>query len=90
MNLEDLKEPTPAEVRGWLDQSVGKYFLAYLHSEIKELQDDWANGDFTGEVAEITIQRNSEALGKVQQTANVLLKLEEMSTDDEPTEDTED
>ncbi len=83
----NLEEPTPAEFRGWLDQKTGKYFILWLKNEMLLIQEDWANGDFTGDSTEKTIQLNSEAIGKINQIANILLTLEEMSTDDENSED---
>ena len=85
----DLVKPTPKEVRVWLDQSVGKYFRAYLRDELQQLQDDWSNGDFTREDPYSTIQLNSEALGKVQQIASIQLELEEWSRDDTDDQETE-
>ncbi|MBR9702876.1 hypothetical protein GOV10_02485, partial [Candidatus Woesearchaeota archaeon] len=43
-----------------------------------------------GESTEATIQLNSEALGKVQQLADIVLTLEEMSTDEQSSDDEED
>lgn len=75
--------PTPEEWRGWLDQSVGKYFKEeVLKVKLEDLKDDWANGQFTADSAEATIQLNSEALGKTQAYADIILTLEEISTDD--------
>lgn len=80
-------EPTPEEVRGWLDQSSGKYFKQeVIIKKIDELKDDWASGAFTGENNEQTIQLNSEALGKVQQLYDLLLTLDEMCTDEQTDE----
>jgi len=56
-----------------------------LIERLEDLKDNWVNGDFTGESVEETIQKNSEALGKAQAYADVILSLEEM-TEDEPTE----
>lgn len=84
-----MKEPTAEEVRGWREQSVGQYFEDMLKQKMEDLKDGWANGGFTGENAEMTIQLNSEAIGKVQQIADILIDLEEMSTDERTTESTE-
>ena len=81
--LVELKEPKPEEVRGWLDQSVGKYHRALLERMLEDLKDNWANGDYTGSTTEETIQLNSEALGKVQQIAEIIVTLDELSTDEE-------
>lgn len=81
---EELAEPTAEEVRGWMGMGVGKYvFNKILPEMMEELKDSWANGEFTGNTTEETIQRNSEALGKVQQLGEILITLEEMSKDDE-------
>lgn len=82
-----LEAPTPAEFRGWLDQKTGKYFILWLKNEMLELQECWANGDFTGDSTEKTIQLNSEAIGKINQIANILLNLDEMKTNEESDED---
>ena len=81
----ELREPTPEQARGWLNQRTGKYHKAQLIERLEDLKDGWVNGDFTGESVEETIQRNSEALGKAQAYADVILTLEEM-TEDEPDE----
>ena len=80
------KEPTPEQARGWLNQRVGKYHKAVLFEKVEDLKDMWANGLFTGGTTEETLQLNSEAIGKVQAYADVILDLEEMCTD-EPEED---
>lgn len=76
------KEPTPEQARGWLSQRVGKYHKAVLFEKLEDLKDCWMNGDYTGESTEATIQMNSEALGKAQAYADVILSLEEMCTDE--------
>lgn len=82
-------EPTPEEFRGWLDQSCGKYFKIVLEQKLDELKDDWASGVFTGDNTEETTQLNSEALGKAQQIADIIITLEELSTDEEDDEEVE-
>ncbi len=84
-----MVEPTPEEFRGWLDMSVGKYFKQVLSEKMQDLKDDWASGAFTGLNTEETIQLNSEALGKVQQLADITLTLDELSTDEEEDEEIE-
>lgn len=81
--VNDLVVPTAEEVRGWMGMGVGKYFNNVLLTQMEDLKDAWANGEFTGSTTEETIQKNSEALGKIQQIAEILLTLEEMSNDDE-------
>ena len=85
----EMTEPTPEEARGWLDQSVGKYFKAILNEKMNDLKDDWANGVFTAEDADTTIQLNSEALGKVGQVADIILTLDEMCKNEEPDKEEE-
>ena len=81
------REPTPEQARGWLNQRVGKYHKAQLIERLEDLKDAWVNGDFTGESVEETVQRNSEALGKAQAYADVILTLEEMCTDEPDEQD---
>ena len=80
-----MKEPTQEEIKGWLNQNVTQFYKSKLEQAIEDIKDNWANGDFTGVTQEETIQKNSEAIGKVQQTAEILLMLDEMI--DEDTED---
>ena len=87
--MTEMIQPTPEEVRGWLDQSVGKYHINQLNQMVTDLKDAWASGDFTGMTNEKTIQLNSEAIGKAQQIGTILLTLDEMCTD-EPEEKPED
>ena len=79
----ELVEPTAEEARGWLGMGVGKYHKAQIVERLEDLKDNWVNGDYTGETVEATIQLNSEALGKAQAYADILLILEEMTEDDE-------
>jgi len=83
----DLKQPTAEECRGWLDQTVGKYFKGQLFERLEDLKDNWANGFYTGESTEETIQKNSEAIGKAQAIAETILNLEEMTIDEQDSED---
>lgn len=87
---QELKTPRPDQVRGWLNQRTGRYFRSYCSELMEDLKDNWASGLYTGENAEETIQLNSEAIGKVQQIAELLLDLEELSTDERNTESIED
>ncbi len=80
---EELIEPSIEEARGWLGMGVGKYHRAQLMEKLEDLKDGWVNGDFTGAISEETVQRNSEALGKAQAYAEILITLEEMTIDDE-------
>ena len=79
------REPTPEQARGWLNQRTGKYYKAFLIEEMEDIKDNWASGMYTGQNIEETIQLNSEAIGRVQQIAEILLKLDEM-TENEPDE----
>lgn len=82
-------EPTPEEFRGWLEQSCGKYFRESLRERITSYQDDWSSGMFNSkENKEESQIANSEALGRVQEIGEILMILEELSTD-ETTEDNE-
>ena len=86
----ELKEPSPEQARGWLNQRVGKFHKAQLVEKIEDLKDNWANGDYTGDSVEETVQKNSEAIGKAQAYADVILTLEEMTEDEQSSEDDED
>ena len=78
-----MTEPSVEEARGWIGMGTGKYFKNELVSQLEDLKDSWVNGDFTAESTEATTQLNSEALGKAQAIAEILLTLEEMTTDEE-------
>ena len=84
-----LKEPSPIQARGWMNQRVGKYHKAQLVEILEDIKDNWANGDYTGKNTEETIQLNSEAIGRVQQVAEIILILEEMCTDEDDEEEVE-
>ena len=74
----DLPEPGADESRGWLAMPPGRYFRESLFEELEDLKEAWMNGMFTGQTNDETCQMNSEAIGKAQQIASTLLKLEEM------------
>ena len=82
----DMTQPSPEEVRGWLDMGVGRYHLNQLRNRLNACMDDWANGDFTGDTSEETLRKNAKALGEVQLLADIISTLEKM-TEDEPDED---
>ena len=85
-----MKEPTPEQLRGWLAQPSGEWFVNHLNGRVQELQDDWASGMFNSkESKEETEISNSEALGRVQEIGELLATLEERCIDDESSEDTE-
>jgi hypothetical protein len=84
--MTEAVEPSAEEARGWLNQSAGKYFMHTLRVKLEDLKDDWANGAFTRDHVEASYQLNSEALGKVQQLADIILTLEEMTIDEEDEE----
>ena len=87
----EMTQPTAEEFRGWLDQSVGKYFKADLEESMYALMENWANGYYNNpENSEETLLRNSEALGKVQQIAEILSILEENSSEEEDDSSEED
>ena len=75
------KEPTPEQLKGWLNQRSGRWLTAYLIERIEDIKDGWANGDYTGSTTEETIQLNSEAIGRVQEIAEFLVTLDEMKED---------
>ncbi len=84
--FSEAKEPTTAEVRGWLEMPTGKYFVDLLKNQIVEIQENFINGDYTGSSTDETIQLNAAAIGSGQAIANILLTLEEMSTDEQNTD----
>lgn len=79
----DFVMPSAEECRGWISQSVGKYYKNILFEKLEDLKESWVNGDFTGETTEETVQMNSEALGKAQAFADVLLTLNEICEEEE-------
>lgn len=83
---KELVEPSAEEARGWVSMGVSKYYKAQLVEKLEVIKDNWVNGDYTGSSIEETIQLNSEALGKAGAIAEELLTLEEMTIDEEETE----
>lgn len=79
----DLVKPIPEEFRGWLSQSVGKYYKDMLMEMMEELRDGWVNDDYNRESEAQTRRLNSEALGKAKMLAEILVQLEELSADEE-------
>ena len=74
----DLTEPMPDEVRGWMQMPPGKYLKAWLQSQLAALQENWMNGAYSkGSDGRF----DAEAIGRAQQIAEILLKLEELQED---------
>ncbi len=83
----DIAEPTTQDWSSWTGQKCGKYFIGLIEEKIKNIQDDFINGDFTGESIESSVQRASEGIGKAQAYADIILTLDEKRTDDEQNTD---
>jgi len=62
----------------WIKHPATEEFFKFLDKVKSELLEDWSNSAFVGESADITIQRNSHALGEVE----VLTKLRNLSYED--------
>ena len=60
------------EWQEWQIHPATKAFLSYLQQSQKELQRQWANGGFTTESADGTVQLNAEALGMYRALSQVL------------------
>ena len=55
-----------ATFKDWRRLDETEAFFAYLEQEAISEMNAWAAGQFTGESAEATIQKNAESIGKVQ------------------------
>jgi len=62
------------EWEAWLQLPVTKELFSYLKEWDEELKDRWANGNFTAETYDKTIQLNSQAIG-IHKTLESLLNI---------------
>ena len=87
----ELYEGTTTEERAqWLSHPLTKSLLASLEVDVLEQQDLWSNGAFTAEGADGTLQRNSEAIGRVssiEETVQIIRELGGVKMEEEETYD---
>ena len=60
------------EFQEWLQHPVTQAFRKYLSNNIRDFQEGWSNGAFTGATSDETIQLNSKAIGQIQILQNIL------------------
>jgi hypothetical protein len=56
----------------WREHSETRKYVQYLQSEIYRLRQAWAEGAFTGESLDETVQLNAKFIGVVQGFTNAL------------------
>lgn len=56
----------------WREHSETRKFVHILKTEIKRIQEGWAEGQLTGQTIDETIQLNSKFIGVVQGFTNAL------------------
>lgn len=56
----------------WRENSETRKFVRILNSEIKRIQEAWAEGQLTGPTIDETVQLNSKFIGVVQGFTNAL------------------
>ena len=58
--------PTEEEFKGWLTDPVTEAVFKHLpRAKVQELQDMWANGNFTMETIEASALKNAEVIGEL-------------------------
>ena len=54
-----------------------------LQQDVQDIKDAWANGNYTGESAEATLQLNAEAIGKVSTCESIIEFIETEGGDED-------
>ena len=74
---ELFTELSQAEIDGWINHPVTKSLQYTLYGDMAGHFESWANGEFTGENADETVQKNSKALGGVAAIEAILVWIED-------------
>jgi len=77
---EYFKSVPKEEVVQWCGHPITKALLYSLYGDMAGHFESWANGDFTGETNDETIQKNSKALGSVAAVESILSWVEDAKT----------
>ncbi len=80
---KDLFESVPKGERStWCKHPLTQSLVLSLYGDMTGYFEGWASGDYTGENAEATIQKNSKALGSVDAIETILVWVEDTETGD--------
>lgn len=60
------------EWKEWKQHEVTKEFFDSIKARIEEKKEDWANGNFTTESSDGTVQKNAAAVGAVAALSDLL------------------
>lgn len=66
----------------WCSHPLTQSLMLTLYGDMAGHFEAWANGDFTGETADETVQKNSKALGSVAAIEGILAWLEDAKAGD--------
>ena len=68
------------EIVSWYKHPMTQSLMYSLYGDMAGHFESWANGDFTGETNDVTVQRNSRALGAVASIESLLAWIEDAKT----------
>ena len=75
---EELFRSVPKEeVIAWCKHPITQSLVSSLYGDMAGHFEGWLNGEFTGESADATIQKNSKALGGVAAIESILAWVED-------------
>ena len=78
---EDLFSSVPQEeVVQWCKHPITLSLMQSLYGDMAGYFEGWSNGEYTGESAEATVQKNSKALGSVAAIEAILIWIEDAKT----------
>lgn len=80
---EDAFKSVPQEeVISWCKHPITQSLILSLQGDMAGHFEGWTNGEFTGDTADETIQKNSKALGGVSAIESILVWLEDAKRGD--------
>jgi len=70
------------EVEAWCKHPITQSLIFSLYGDLAGYFEGWVNGEFTGENADATIQKNSKALGGVAAVESILTWIDDAKSGD--------
>jgi hypothetical protein len=74
----DLATVTPEEAMAWINHPITTALMATLKGDYENLITAWTEGDFTTESLDGSLQKNANAIGKVQSITEIFAWIENL------------
>lgn len=76
-----MDKPQKEDIAQWQSSTVTKYFVHRLLENLDDIKDGWADGDYIGEDALATVQRNASAQGTAHALNQLISEIEGLADD---------